>query len=60
MKVLYMSGYTETAFAGDVISDADFAFIQKPFDPGMLARRIREIIDAAARDDGPADSPSRA
>jgi PAS domain S-box-containing protein len=44
MRVLYMSGYTEKAFAADAGPGA--SLIHKPFEPQALAIRIREILDA--------------
>jgi CheY-like chemotaxis protein len=44
MRVLYMSGFTESAFPAEGVKEADFAFIQKPFDPGTLARKLREVL----------------
>jgi len=44
MRVLYMSGYTEKAFAADAGPGA--SLIHKPFEPEALALRIREILDA--------------
>ncbi|MGH9824923.1 MAG: response regulator, partial [Blastocatellia bacterium] len=45
MKVMYMSGYTD-----DVVLQAglgaEFAFIQKPFLPDALARKVREVLDS--------------
>jgi PAS domain S-box-containing protein len=46
MRVLYMSGYTEKAFAMDGGNGADVTLIQKPFEPDALALRIREMLDA--------------
>lgn len=46
VRVLYMSGYTDDAvFRGGTGSPPD-AFLQKPFTPGTLARRVREVLDA--------------
>jgi CheY-like chemotaxis protein len=38
-KVLYVSGYADTLEPG-------VAYLQKPFAPDMLARRLREVMDA--------------
>ncbi len=43
LRVLYMSGYTDHAVAYQDIDGAPF--IQKPFSPGALARKIREVLD---------------
>lgn len=44
-KVLYMSGYAEKAVIHQGIIDAGMPFIEKPFTPQDLARRLREVLD---------------
>ncbi|HYY75048.1 MAG TPA: PAS domain S-box protein [Gaiellaceae bacterium] len=44
IKVVYMSGYTELALAGEVASRP---LLQKPFNASMLADTIREVLDVA-------------
>ena len=39
MKVLYVSGYADTVESG-------VAYLQKPFAPEALARRVRDVLDA--------------
>jgi hypothetical protein len=46
MKVLYISGYTESVVPLKTIVDAGAHFLQKPFTPSSLARKIREVLDA--------------
>jgi CheY-like chemotaxis protein len=46
LKVLYMSGYTGDAITQHGALGANFAFIQKPFSPAVLARKVREVLDA--------------
>ena len=45
IKVLYMSGYTNYAVFHRGLLDAGVAFLQKPFSPNELARRVRELLD---------------
>ncbi len=45
MKVLFMSGYTDKALARQGELTEDTPFIQKPFTPALLARRVREVLD---------------
>jgi signal transduction histidine kinase len=45
-RVLYMSGYTEHAIGPRGPLDARAPFIQKPFTSDVLARKVREVLDA--------------
>lgn len=47
MKVLYISGYTDNAFAQNNSVGSDVAFLQKPFTPDVLIRKVREVLDAS-------------
>ena len=47
-RVLFMSGYNEEMLADGTASGPTEAFIQKPFTPVTLARKVREILDRRA------------
>jgi signal transduction histidine kinase/CheY-like chemotaxis protein len=52
VKVLFMSGYTDDAILRLGISREGLNFIQKPFTPDALARRVRELLNASSGDTG--------
>lgn len=45
MKVLYMSGYTNSAIVYHGILEEGMNYIQKPFTLETLARKVREVLD---------------
>lgn len=44
MKVLYVSGYSDTDLGDHGVLDPRFELLQKPFTPQTLARKIRDVI----------------
>ena len=46
MKVLYVSGYTDNAILHHGILEPGLAFLQKPFSPKALARKVGEVLTA--------------
>ena len=45
IKVLFMSGYPAAAVAPHGTLDPGTRLLQKPFTPGSLARKVREVLD---------------
>jgi two-component system, cell cycle sensor histidine kinase and response regulator CckA len=48
LRVLFTSGYTDEAIVHHGITASTAAFLQKPFLPDDLARRVREVLDGRA------------
>jgi CheY-like chemotaxis protein len=48
-SVLFMSGYTEDAIVQHGILSPGITFLHKPFTPGELARKVRQVLDEGIR-----------
>lgn len=47
IKILFASGYTDDVISGKLVGAPGTAFISKPFLPLALARKVREVLNAA-------------
>jgi CheY-like chemotaxis protein len=45
VEVLFTSGYTDQAILQRGLLNPDFAFLEKPFSPSGLVRKVREVLD---------------
>jgi PAS domain S-box-containing protein len=48
LRVVFMSGYTESGPAKDGVLASGQAFVEKPFSPVRLVRAIRDLLDQGA------------
>jgi hypothetical protein len=47
IKVIFMSGYSGETVHGSSVLIPGIPFLSKPFGPGVLARKVREVLDKA-------------
>ena len=50
IKILFTSGYTDDAIVHQGMLEPGIAFIQKPYRPKALARKVREVLDGAKKE----------
>jgi DNA-binding NtrC family response regulator len=48
LPVLLMSGYTDDEIIRSAIQGSEVPYLQKPFSPAVLAKKIRELFDGVA------------
>lgn len=49
LRVLFASGYTRDAIVEQGFVEAGIDFIEKPFSPDALVRKVRQVLDAEVR-----------
>ncbi len=57
LRVLYISGFTDDVFLRSDVTDRVEAFLQKPFSPIGLARKVREVLDMKSSPGKPRELP---
>jgi signal transduction histidine kinase/CheY-like chemotaxis protein len=58
LPIVFMSGYTRDAMIHSAALRPSESFVEKPFTPGILTRKVREALDAAAKRRGVTQAPS--
>jgi len=56
LPVLFVSGYSREVVTGSGLLEPGLRLLQKPFEPGELARAVRELLDGPAGTLGPTPS----
>jgi signal transduction histidine kinase len=60
MKVLYVSGYSESDISEQGILEAELEFLEKPFTPHVLIRKVREVLHPSSPPLGAGPNPPAA
>src|SRR6266436_3826329 len=58
MKVLYMSGYTDSFIAGHGVLDPETHLLHKPFTEEILIRKVRAVLDGGKKSSPASSSAS--
>ena len=48
LEILFVSGYTDETMTSQRILEPGASFLQKPFTPDSLARKVRDVLDRRA------------
>ncbi len=54
LRILYMSGYTDTVIGRQGVLESGVGFISKPFSKRELGAKVRDVLDHGPPDDGAA------
>ena len=46
LRAVFTSGYPDAARTADAGLDQDAPFLQKPYSPDALTRKVREVLDS--------------
>jgi two-component system cell cycle sensor histidine kinase/response regulator CckA len=57
MKVLYVSGYSESDISEQGILEEELEFLEKPFTPQVLIRKVREVLHPSVPAKGAGQNP---
>jgi two-component system cell cycle sensor histidine kinase/response regulator CckA len=49
LRVIFMSGYIDDLMVREGMNRHEVSFLQKPFTPSNLAKKVREVLDGAAK-----------